>query len=447
MSTWDDLLKDLNDTKMSLSLILRKAYPLVRSYGEPELAAWLESELFGYDLDDWEHRGGFPPYRQPSGRLLGRDMAGRELPIQFPDVGNLKETEEKLSAPPLPYSIADIEDIIRNHASVGRVHMSLHPRNATAVREGLGNMTIEPRIEYPLTSFSAIVNGVRDTLYKRIVELKERSEDKQRAAGSEEGEMVPASQNDMGLNSDQKELLIDMVDAQLSLPKKEQCPFVVIQAFREGHTLVHPSFESGYSLHKADLDSLQEATLLRFTYATRGNLQVDITNKGYAYYKKISTAHSPLVAIEAETRRFLESKRFRDRYPAAYQRIKQAEAKLWDSALQDKVTEVGHNCREALQEFAATLLQLYGPPDCQISKTSTKNALSAVVDHNKERLGKTVSGFLPALVSYWFNLIDLVERQEHAGLKDGEPLGKLDARRVVYQTMNIMYELESTLSQ
>ena len=43
--------------------------------------------------------------------------------------------------------------------------------------------------------------------------------------------------------------------------------------------------------------------------------------------------------------------------------------------------------------------------------------------------------------------MDLVQRQEHGGQKEGEPLGWEDGRRVVFQTANVMVELHRATEQ
>jgi hypothetical protein len=49
--------------------------------------------------------------------------------------------------------------------------------------------------------------------------------------------------------------------------------------------------------------------------------------------------------------------------------------------------------------------------------------------------------FLTALLSYWGTVSDLVQRQEHGAQKEGEPLTWEDARRVVFQTAVVMFEI------
>ena len=60
-------------------------------------------------------------------------------------------------------------------------------------------------------------------------------------------------------------------------------------------------------------------------------------------------------------------------------------------------------------------------------------------------MGTTVKPFIDALIVYWGTLDDLVQRQEHGAQKEGEALSWEDARRLVFQTINVMVELRRTL--
>jgi hypothetical protein len=48
---------------------------------------------------------------------------------------------------------------------------------------------------------------------------------------------------------------------------------------------------------------------------------------------------------------------------------------------------------------------------------------------------------LKALLAYWGTVNDLVQRQEHGGQKEREPLKWEDGRRVVFQTAVVMFEI------
>ena len=62
-------------------------------------------------------------------------------------------------------------------------------------------------------------------------------------------------------------------------------------------------------------------------------------------------------------------------------------------------------------------------------------------------MGDTEKSFLEALLNFWRTVSELVQRQEHGGQKENEPLVWEDGRRVVFQTAMVMYEVDSSLSR
>ena len=113
----------------------------------------------------------------------------------------------------------------------------------------------------------------------------------------------------------------------------------------------------------------------------------------------------------------------------------------------DHLTAIGHKAREAMQEFATALVGRYRPPDANADPTRTLDRISAVLQMYKRDLGKRRIALLDALFDYWRAVVDLVQRQEHGGQKEGEPLGWEDGRRVVFQTANVMVELHRATEQ
>lgn len=62
---------------------------------------------------------------------------------------------------------------------------------------------------------------------------------------------------------------------------------------------------------------------------------------------------------------------------------------------------------------------------CRLS-AMTRDRLSAVVDARRAQLGDARSALLDAMFNYWRAAGDLVQRQEHAGQREGQPLGRED---------------------
>ena len=99
-----------------------------------------------------------------------------------------------------------------------------------------------------------------------------------------------------------------------------------------------------------------------------------------------------------------------------------------------------------MQEFAAVLVERYQPPDVDKDKSHDIARLRAVVTHRAGHMATALRPFLYSLISYWGALHDLVQRQEHSGQKEGQPLTSEDARRVVFHTAIIFLEIDKALS-
>jgi hypothetical protein len=107
---------------------------------------------------------------------------------------------------------------------------------------------------------------------------------------------------------------------------------------------------------------------------------------------------------------------------------------------------VGHLCREAIQEFATALVERFQPPNAPADPTKDVSRIDAVVELWKRSLGDKEREFLHALVNYWAKISALAQRQEHGAQKEGEPLTWEDARRLVFQTVVVMFEVDRSLS-
>jgi hypothetical protein len=145
--------------------------------------------------------------------------------------------------------------------------------------------------------------------------------------------------------------------------------------------------------------------------------------------------------VEEEIGKYLESARFQSAYPAAYAKWAEAANMLWASDSERQLTTIGHLAREVLQEFTTALVDRHQPPDVSSDPTKTVARLRAVIEQHSHALGSHHSAMLKALLAYWGTVNDLVQRQEHGGQKEREPLKWEDGRRVVFQTAVVMFEI------
>ncbi len=81
----------------------------------------------------------------------------------------------------------------------------------------------------------------------------------------------------------------------------------------------------------------------------------------------------------------------------------------------------------------------------QTDPRGSQKRIESVLKQHADKLG-SLEPFLIKLLDYWGAVNGIVQRQEHGAQKEGEPLKWEDARRVVFQTMLVMYEIDRTLS-
>ncbi len=254
--------------------------------------------------------------------------------------------------------------------------------------------------------------------------------------------------DDVLLEPEHEELLVKLVEAQKSVPAEKREPFIHIRTnqgdFAIGGGGRCENICCPVSFYKA---LLNEGLLDIVAIGGRGSENFDVTPRGYRYYGHLKTrSGQPVHQVETEIRSFLDGPDFQAKYPLAYQKWVEAEQLLWPSDSERQYTKIGHIAREAAQEFAAELVNRFQAPNVDPNKAATKNRLKAVVAHRSGQLGTTEKAFLDALIEYWQALLDLVQRQEHGGQKEGEPLSWEDGRRVAFQLAVVMYEIDRSLS-
>jgi hypothetical protein len=256
----------------------------------------------------------------------------------------------------------------------------------------------------------------------------------------------------MRLTKEQADLLAMIVDAHRRTPPTgTREPFLMAES-QSGWLLMHPQIddsEDGPYVFLGDVESLRSAGLIAYLPA-RGPLRsFYITNAGLEAHDELA-ARSGRGARRVETvvGDHLNSDRFRSRYPAAHDRWSRAEALIWIAEPRaESLTTVGHLLREAMQEFATVLVERVRPQSVDADKAHTKSRLRAVVNTVAAGLGEAEIDLLNAAVEYWAAVNLLVQRQEHGGQKGGKPLVWNDARRAVFHTAMLMYELDAVVGR
>jgi hypothetical protein len=223
------------------------------------------------------------------------------------------------------------------------------------------------------------------------------------------------------LDSVGRQLLGDWLEARKTLNVTKVAPlFCTIQQPRRGAPL------SGSAIR----------TMIKEAGADAG-IERRVTPQGL----KKSRAHhrdSESGRFEATIIEYVSDESFRGRYPGPHQKWSDAHAIL-ETAPDRLGSTVGHLCREAIQQFSDELVARHGLGPFEANKTKAK--IRAVFEADAG-VSPTVKRSLEALVAYWETVSDLVQRQEH-----GSALGEEDGRRLVFQTMLVMREIDIALKR
>ncbi len=252
--------------------------------------------------------------------------------------------------------------------------------------------------------------------------------------------------NRVRLLDEQRDLLLALVEASRRQPKKDRRPFLLLQTMG-GDQIIHPSLPGGsIDSVEEDLDILGRHGLVSLKRAAEYTISFYVTPEGFDYHDQLKTeGRGPVEQVEADLRQLMDSEGFQNRYPEAHKKWIAAEALLWKNSEQDLST-IGHLCREAMQEFATALVERFKPEDASPNKSNDVNRIKAAIVKNEERLGAKRNAFMNALIDYWGTLTDMIQRQEHAGAKEGEPITWADARSVVFHTLVVFSEFDRSLS-
>jgi hypothetical protein len=248
------------------------------------------------------------------------------------------------------------------------------------------------------------------------------------------------------LEPEQEDLLKAMVEASRNVPRDKREEFHHLTD-GDGSSIMHPGLPGRQlRVHDGDIGILEDQGLLLMTGSGRWHRSYVVTPLGFRLYEELQDRSSaPMQQIEETLIRYLDSDAFQRSYPEAYRKWVEAAERLWKSDSQHQLTTIGHLCREAIQEFATALVERHQPPGADPDKAHDINRIQAVVDQRRSQLS-TTSALLDSVVLYWRAVSGLVQRQEHGAQKEGRPLVWEDARRVVFQTAVVMFEIDHTLS-
>lgn len=209
---------------------------------------------------------------------------------------------------------------------------------------------------------------------------------------------------------------------------------------------MHPGFSGrNHRIYWGDVQGLLQYGLLMPTKIDTNVVVFELAPEAYEYAEDVVGVSSDEDPVEAMALAYIDASQFANRHPTAFDAWRKARDAVAIGGSDTQLTEVGHWCREAMQAFTSDLVASHEVRDVDPDPAHTVARLRAVISTPTSGAGKTVAAFLTALVAYWGTLSDLVQRQEHGAQRDGEALGWHDARRIVFHTLAVMYELDASL--
>lgn len=240
------------------------------------------------------------------------------------------------------------------------------------------------------------------------------------------------------LTREQLELLRELVGAVREVPPGQSKAFITASSMEGTSVLALAGDYRREHVSKSDIVELADQRLIRITeYRKYGDLCFYVTNRGM----RCSRLSEPTTLAEQRIRAVEE--RLPEAYRLAQRLLDEAAAKLSKARDEHEWSEVGHKCREAMQEFAAVLYDRWVPAERQMVADTEKtiNRIKAVVGVWKTDAGQRTSEFLDALVEFWRGTNGIVQKVEHRSQREDRPLVLRDAERAVLYTYLLMAEL------
>ena len=205
----------------------------------------------------------------------------------------------------------------------------------------------------------------------------------------------------MDLEPEHEELLALLVEATRAVPRHERHPFLLAKTMG-GQFLIHDALPGRPQVSEGDLKDLAEAGLLRRGIGSKGTANYEVRPRGFSYYDQLKRQQAGQVErTEQDVRRYLDSTVIPDVYQAALAKWRRADGLLWSADTEDQLTNIGHVCRETMQEFAQALVGKVRLPDAESIPRDPQKTVDRVrrcIKHLGKRAGATEVAWLEALL-------------------------------------------------
>jgi hypothetical protein len=253
---------------------------------------------------------------------------------------------------------------------------------------------------------------------------------------------LPVLTERIPLEKEQRDLLATLVEASWNLPAGQRQKFQGVAPINGVDRIEHAGLPTGRTdAYRGDWEALRIAGLIQTTPRSDGQIVMfDVAPLGFAYYRELKSLAGAMDEVAAEVVSLIDDDDFAEAHPSAAERWRAAHHDLWSADSNDKLTDIGHKCREAIQMFADGLIRKLELAAPMADLTKDQSRILEVTRVLAVGRGEAESALLTAVAAYWRAASDLVQRQEH-GSQKAAPLVWEDARRVVFQTAVVMYEL------
>lgn len=139
---------------------------------------------------------------------------------------------------------------------------------------------------------------------------------------------------------------------------------------------------------------------------------------------------------------YLDEEAFRRRHPQAHEEWRSA-FDLYRVNPERHAKHIGLGCRTSIDAFADDLVRETGAE--VDADAGSVDRIRAALRARRSGMPKRLPAALDALVRYWGAMSDLANRQTHGARKEGEQLTREDARRLLFQLMYVMHELDRAI--
>jgi len=180
------------------------------------------------------------------------------------------------------------------------------------------------------------------------------------------------------LEPELEQVLVRLVEANETVDRAQRTFFAFHGFQASGVEVQEGGLDGVLEVAAPDLRELDDAGLIRrHTFNTRGTFQFDVTREGRECVDAIRQRGEPLERVETTVESYIEGAGFRARHPDAYAKWRQAHDYLAADPV-EHATRIGHDCREAIRDFAASLAAAHGVESSKSHHTTIKVDVDAV---------------------------------------------------------------------